>query len=134
MYILKKSNIQFLWDDKEDKIQGKCISRWKMVCRPKDKEGLGVLDLRIQNKALLMKNLHKFYDNQDIPWVNLISRAYYGNCQIPNVTSHKISLWWRDYPSYDDLYKKHASETINNGKTCLLWQDTPSGLVYKAHT
>jgi hypothetical protein len=44
----------FLWVDKEDKAQGKCLTSWKMNCKPKDRGGLGVLDLKIQNKALLM--------------------------------------------------------------------------------
>jgi hypothetical protein len=49
----EKSGRQFLWADREDKIQGKCLASWEMICRPKDQGGLGVLDLRIQNKALL---------------------------------------------------------------------------------
>jgi hypothetical protein len=59
----EKSGRQFLWADREDKIQGKCLASWEMICRPKDQGGLGVLDLRIQNKALLIKNLHKFYNH-----------------------------------------------------------------------
>jgi hypothetical protein len=58
----EKSGRQFLWADKEDKIQGKCLASWEMICRHKDQGGLGVLDLRTQNKALLLKNLHKFYN------------------------------------------------------------------------
>jgi hypothetical protein len=29
--------------------------------------GLGVLDLKTQNEALLIKNLHKFFNRLDIP-------------------------------------------------------------------
>jgi hypothetical protein len=50
----------------------------------KIKGGLGVLNLRLQNQALLMKNLYKFYNQYDIPWVNLIWRAY----QYSNSTPH----------------------------------------------
>jgi hypothetical protein len=63
----EKSGRQFLWADKEDKIHGKCLASWEMICRPKDQAGLGVLDLRIQNKPLLIRNLHKFYNQKDIP-------------------------------------------------------------------
>lgn len=38
----------------------------------KEEEGLGVLNLRTQNEALLLKNLHKFSNREDIPWVHLI--------------------------------------------------------------
>lgn len=34
--------------------------------------GLGVIDIEKQNKALLLKNLNKFFNRQDIPWVHLV--------------------------------------------------------------
>ena len=55
-----------------DKIFRQCLSRgrsdapkqslaaWGLVCRPKDKGGLGVINLHIENKGLLLKNLHNF--------------------------------------------------------------------------
>ena len=30
------------------------LAAWDMICKPKEKGGLGILDLRIQNKALLI--------------------------------------------------------------------------------
>jgi hypothetical protein len=42
----------------------------------KESGGLGVLNLREHNKALMIKNLFKFYNHQNIPWVNLLWRAY----------------------------------------------------------
>lgn len=35
--------------------------------KPKEKGGLGVLNLSLQNDALLMKHLHKFYNRANIP-------------------------------------------------------------------
>jgi hypothetical protein len=51
----KKSGRQSLWVDKEDKIQGKCLASWELICRPKEQGRIGVLDLRTQNNSLLMK-------------------------------------------------------------------------------
>ena len=31
---------------------------WKMVCKPKEEGGLGIIDIEKQNKALLIKNFH----------------------------------------------------------------------------
>jgi hypothetical protein len=36
------------------------MAAWKLVTRPKTKGGLEVIKLRVQNDALLMKNLHNF--------------------------------------------------------------------------
>ena len=33
---------------------------WSKVCQPKKKEGLGILDIAIHNKALLMKTYISF--------------------------------------------------------------------------
>jgi hypothetical protein len=38
----------------------------------KGKGGLGIINLEEQNRALPLKNLDKFYNKKDIPWVNMI--------------------------------------------------------------
>jgi hypothetical protein len=48
-----------------------------MVCNSKEEWGLGVINLKLQNKALLMKNLDKFYSKKDIPWVDLVWEKHY---------------------------------------------------------
>jgi hypothetical protein len=74
-----------LWRKRNTKVQSKghALIAWKTVCKPKDRGGLGVLNLDIQNNALLLKNLHKFYNRLDIPWVNLVWSSYYGQGQRP---------------------------------------------------
>jgi hypothetical protein len=39
---------------------------WDMVCLPKSEGGLGVLNLGTHNDALILKNLHKFFNKEDI--------------------------------------------------------------------
>jgi hypothetical protein len=38
------------------------LASWKIVTKPKLKGGLGVINLRLHNEVLLMKNLHKFFN------------------------------------------------------------------------
>jgi hypothetical protein len=64
-----------------------------MVTKPKLKGGFGVMNLRVQNEALLMKNLlHKCFNKEDLTWVKLILANYYGNGQTPGFT-RKGSFW-----------------------------------------
>ena len=66
--MLDKSRRRCLWIKKTE--QGdKCnsLAAWDMVCNPKSKGGLGVLNLPVQNEALLLKFLHKFYNKMNIP-------------------------------------------------------------------
>jgi hypothetical protein len=60
-----------VWNKGDVNRKGGCLVAWKKATRPKNQGGLGVIDLRAQNKALLLKFLHKFYNKADIPWVQL---------------------------------------------------------------
>ena len=50
---------QCLWRGNSDAPK-QSLAAWELVCWPKDKGGLGVINLNIQNKGLLIKHLHKF--------------------------------------------------------------------------
>jgi hypothetical protein len=92
----------------------------------KSSGGLGVINLELQNKALLMKNLHKFYNRADIPWVNIIWANHYSN-SLPSDKSVS-SFWWRDILKIQESYKELARVEIEDGKTTLLWHDNWDGM------
>jgi hypothetical protein len=94
----------------------------KKICRPKEQGGLGVLNLDVQNKTLLLKNLHKFYNNLDIPWVNLIRDTYYDEDRPPGIKMEG-SFWWKSHLKLLDSYKALARCNVGNGKTALFWTD-----------
>lgn len=50
-----------LWRGCDFKKKGYNIAAWKLVMKPKDKGGLGIIDLTLQNEALLLKQLDKFF-------------------------------------------------------------------------
>jgi hypothetical protein len=80
-----------------------------------------VLNLEIQNKALLLKNLHKFHNNLDIPWVKLIRLTYYNTGRITNTMEG--SFWWKSHLKLLDTYKSMAKCNRGYGKTILFWTD-----------
>ena len=67
---------QCLWRGNND-VPKQSLAAWELVCRPRDKGGLGIINLNIQNQGLLLKHLHKFYNKVDVPWVTLIWNSYY---------------------------------------------------------
>jgi hypothetical protein len=93
-----------------------------MVCKPKNKGGLGIINLQIQNSALLLKHLHKFYNHEDIPWVHLVRDAYYYQ-SIPHAVVLSGSFWWRNVISLSEEYRSITSITIGNGISTLFWSD-----------
>lgn len=74
----------------EDK--GTALIAWHKVGKPKQHGALGILDVLIHNKALLMKNLFKFLNKEDTPWVKLIWENYY----LSSTPDDKLkgSVWW----------------------------------------
>jgi len=105
---------------------------WHLVCLPKDEGGFGVLNLRTQNDALLLKHLHKFFNREDIPWVHLVWEKYYSNGSLPS-SQIKGSFWWRDIIKLLDAYKGMACVNILDGTTCLFWDDLWLNRVPKFH-
>jgi hypothetical protein len=61
--------------------------------KTKDEGGLGIIKLRLQNDAFLMKNLHKFFNKADLPWVQLLWSKYYSNGKVPD-TVKRGGFWW----------------------------------------
>lgn len=89
---------------------------------PKDKGGMGVISLRVQNTALLLKHLVKFYNGADLPSVRLISQTYYES-RVPHLVLNKGSFWWRDNVSLSDIFRGVAKCTVQSGKSVLFWND-----------
>lgn len=51
-----------LWNKRTEGEKGHALAAWDMVCVPKKKGGLGILNLKLQNQGLFLKYLHKFYN------------------------------------------------------------------------
>jgi hypothetical protein len=72
---------------------------------------------------LLIKQLDKFYNKKDIPWVHLIWNAHYSNGEVPHATKNMGSFWWRDMLKLVDQFRAIASCTVGDGSTVLFWLD-----------
>jgi hypothetical protein len=94
-----------------------------MVLKPKVKGGLGVQNLRLQNDALLLKQLTKFYNKKDIPWVQQVWFKYYPNGKVLHATRETSSFWWKDLLRLSVLFRGIARCHIGDGSTVLFWDD-----------
>jgi hypothetical protein len=57
-----------LWRGSDMNAKKPPLATWKIVTKPKNRRGLGVINLRLQNDALQIKNLDKFFNKADLPW------------------------------------------------------------------
>lgn len=58
----------FLWGIFDRGGGVKNLASWLQICRPKALGGLGIINLRTANRALLLKWWFKFFSNSDRPW------------------------------------------------------------------
>jgi hypothetical protein len=74
--VLKKLDYfrsRFFWQQEEKKKYR--LAKWNILCQPKDQGGLGILDLEVQNTALLSKWLYMLLTT-DGTWQQLIRNKY----------------------------------------------------------
>ena len=97
------------------------LAAWNLVCRPKKKGGLGVMNLELQNKALLIKHLYKFFCHHDTPWVKLVWSLYEPGP--PHAQTPRGSFWWRDIFKLIHTFRSITTSTVGNGESTLYWKD-----------
>ena len=71
--------------------------KWRTVCQPKDKGGLGIKDLRTFNSALLGKWRWDLFHKQEEQWAKILLSKYGGWRVLEEGTrGRNDSIWWKD--------------------------------------
>jgi hypothetical protein len=125
---INRARKQCLWRGNDLEKKGGNLVAWPVVQQPKEKSGLGVLNLMFPNDALLLKQLSKFYNQEDIPWVKIIWHKYY-NGKVPHATRETGSFWWKDILRLKTLFRTFTKCQIGNGSTICFWDDSWNGFV-----
>lgn len=95
-----------LWSGGDINRKGTCLAAWETACRTKKEGGLGIIDIKSQNSALLLKHLDSFYNHADIPWVKLTWNKLYANTHIPpHAKSPTGSFWWKDLLKLTEIFR-----------------------------
>ena len=101
---------------------------WQVTCflgaclQTKEQGWLGILNLQLQNQALLMKHLNKFYNKEDVPWVSLVWNSYYHE-RVPHATEICGSFWWKDVAKFMESFVDVSLIKLVIGDSVLLWND-----------
>ena len=75
--VLKKLNqyrSRFFWKGYKDKKKYR-LAKWDIICRPMDQGGLGIIDIDLQNKALLSKWIINLLNGEGM-WQTLVRNKY----------------------------------------------------------
>jgi hypothetical protein len=64
------------------------LARWSILRKPKSVGGLGIIDLEVQNKCLLIQWLFKLLDEDGL-WQEIINKKYLKNKMLSQVEKKK---------------------------------------------
>jgi hypothetical protein len=94
---------RFFWQGDDHKKKYK-LAKWRIICRPKDQGGLGVIDFGIQNRCLLNKWLFNLINTKSV-WQQLLRNKYLGNKSITRViTKPGDSQFWSGLMNIKDQF------------------------------
>lgn len=97
--------------------------KWKKVCKPKNKGGLGVKDLHRQNISLLVKWWWKL-ETQDSLWGKIIKAKYFRNKTVSSIkTRFNDSPCWKAIMKVKEVYMAGRQISLSNGRLVRVWKD-----------
>ena len=77
-----------------------------------------MVNLKLQNEALFLKFLDKFYNKVDTPWVTLLWNSYYTD-KVPHALDPYGSFWWKNVFKLSPTFRGLTNCTIGNGSSVL---------------
>ncbi|XP_060217918.1 putative acyl-activating enzyme 19 isoform X2 [Lycium barbarum] len=123
-YQLDKLRRTFLWEGNSENHKYHLVE-WDKVTLPKHLGGLGIKDLALHNKCMLMKWHWRFNQDDAGLWKEII-QAKYGStshwCSNPILTPYGTGLW-KDIRRLWDEFFLNTSFQVGNGAHILFWKD-----------
>ncbi|XP_020266271.1 uncharacterized protein LOC109841739 [Asparagus officinalis] len=89
---------RFLWTGSLEHKNSSNLVKCEEICRPKKLGGLGIINLRTMNKALLGKWIWKWFDDKMDLWKQISFYKYFENknCTCVDVGNGNKTLYWLD--------------------------------------
>jgi hypothetical protein len=114
---------RFFWQSDGQKKKYR-LTKWNIVCRPKDQGGLGIEVLDIKNKCLLSKWLFKLLSEEGM-WQELLSNKYLGSKTLSQVQAKPTdSPFWKGIMRVKDDFFQRGSFVVRDGMKTRFWEDT----------
>jgi hypothetical protein len=99
------------------------LVNWPTVCRPKEVGGLGLLNTKKMNQALLLKWIWRLYQEEDTIWAKLIRAKYRDADDIFSGSGQGGSPFWKSLHKVKHLFKVGAKHLVRDGACTNFWLD-----------
>lgn len=117
---IDRQRMAFFWTGKDACHGSKCLVAWEDVQARKEDGGLGVKDLQLQNRCLLMKFIDKLFSGDSIAWKDGLLRDA-ASFDTPVNGSH--SYLWRIVDDELNTYRSITSVSVRDGSSTSFWFD-----------
>jgi hypothetical protein len=125
---MDKHRCRFFWEGVGDKRKYHMVD-WASVCKPKAFGGLGILNTRLMNIALMLKWIWKIYQGDAGLWADLVNAKYLqGRDLFSRAVPTKGSQFWNALQKIKWHFKLGAKHKVNNGLRTYFWLDWWTGL------
>jgi hypothetical protein len=120
---LDKHRNNFFWEDKVNKRKYHMVS-WEEICKPKEQGGLGVMNTKKMNIALMLKWIWRILTEQDerLLWLQLI-RAKYGTAELLSGRASGGSPFWKSIQKIKHMFSCGVRFHVGNGQHTRFWLD-----------
>ncbi|KAJ3701347.1 hypothetical protein LUZ61_005052 [Rhynchospora tenuis] len=115
---------RFFWKGNDKCLGGHCLVNWKKCCLPKRSGGLGILDLSVQNQALLLRWLWKLKADPNVPWSVTVQNLYGSLDGHTFSGNHLVSNGLKEILLFKDFFLASITTDVNSHAT--LWRWTSS--------
>jgi hypothetical protein len=113
---------RFFWQSDQEKKKYR-LTKWNILCQPKDIGGLGIKNIDIQNKCLLSKWVFKLINEEGL-WQQILRRKYLGNKTLGQVVRKQgDSHFWSGLMKVKDIFFANGIFRVNNGQDTRFWED-----------
>jgi hypothetical protein len=118
---------RFFWQSDSHKKKYR-LTKWNLICRPKDHGGLGIEVLELKNKCLLRKWPFKLINENGV-WQQILHNKYLHSKTLSQVTSKPTELpFWKGLMRVKEDFFTRGSFILGDGSSIRLWEDTWLGV------
>lgn len=112
---------KFFWEGMGNKKKFHMI-KWEALDKPKEFGGLGFIDTRAMNTALLCKWIFRLESGEDSMCMRLLRKKYLGNLSFCQSQSAGASQFWQGLHSVKNWYEKGKGHIVGCGKQTRFWK------------
>jgi hypothetical protein len=134
MYLLPLTNLEkltkiirkFFWGGNSEKRKYHLV-KWDLVCKPRQKGGLGIKNLQLFNQCLLCKWWWKLETEEGL-WQSLVKAKYDISKSLHHIKlRNDDSPVWKDLWKVKHLYLNQRMMVVGDGKSTDFWNDAWCG-------